>query len=576
MSSMRRRFLFVPAISGLGLALMLASAPLLARENVILVLDASGSMWGQIDGRSKVEIARDAVAELLDGWSSEHHLGLMAYGHNRRGDCADIELLIEPGPLDAAAFRRTVNSLNARGMTPLSAAVQQAAVALKSSEQRATVILVSDGEENCGLDPCQIGSQLAAEGIDFTAHVVGFDLGDADREAGLRCLAENTGGMYFRADDAASLSQSLGTLAALSTKTLRQGGSATMEAPASAVEATRITVAYTGPAERGDYVAVVDSEGRELGYAWVEQGQTEGELLLQLPPGPGTYSLRYIATLREPPVLAEQALELTPAEAMITGPESVPQGSLVSVQVRGPVGNGRNWVTIVPVGAGPGESMGWQDLTEPEQSFELLAPSEPGEYELRFVLEGNSVLVSRPLRVSPAEILISGPEQVGAGERFDVRLVGPRHRDFWITIVEADASDGEYRSWATLEVGRDSYDLIAPGAPGNYELRYLLTNPFQVMARQPIEVLAAAVRWQAPASVAAGEHFSFAAPGPSGEGSYLTLVPAGSPEGHYEAWQWTSADGVYDWVAPDSAGSWELRYVLGDGTTAAAWPLAVH
>ncbi|MCH8476834.1 MAG: VWA domain-containing protein [Wenzhouxiangella sp.] len=573
---MRRRLLLVPAITGLGLALMLASAPLLARENVILVLDASGSMWGQIDGRSKVEIARDAVAGLLDSWNTDHHLGLMAYGHNRRGDCADIELLIEPGPLDASQFRRTVNSLNARGMTPLSAAVQQAAAVLQSSEQRATVILVSDGEENCGLDPCQIGSQLAAEGIDFTAHVVGFDLGDAAREAGLRCLAENTGGMYFRADDAASLSQSLGTLALLSTETVRQGGSATLKAPASAVEATRIMVGYTGPAERGDYLAVVDGEGRERGYSWVGQGETQGELLLQLPPGPGIYALRYVAALREPPVLAEQALELSPAEAMITGPENVPQGSLVNVQVRGPVGNGRNWLTIVPVGAGAGESLGWQHLTEPEQSFELLAPSEPGEYELRFVLEGNSVLVSRPLRVSPAEILINGPEQVGAGERFDVRLVGPKHSDFWITIVEPDAGDGAYRSWAALEIGRDSYDLIAPSAPGNYELRYLLTNPFRVIARQPIEVLAAAVRWQAPASVTAGERFSFVATGPSGEGSYLTLVPAGSPEGHYETWQWTSADGVYDWIAPDSAGSWELRYVLGDGATAAAWPLAVQ
>ncbi|MEM6943755.1 MAG: hypothetical protein AAF565_08410, partial [Pseudomonadota bacterium] len=47
------------------------------REKAILVLDASGSMWGQIDGVSKIEIARDQISGMLDNWDRDIDLGLI-------------------------------------------------------------------------------------------------------------------------------------------------------------------------------------------------------------------------------------------------------------------------------------------------------------------------------------------------------------------------------------------------------------------------------------------------------------------------------------------------------------------
>ena len=87
----------------------------------MLVLDASGSMWRQIQGRTKIEIARDAVASRLKTWPSNQQLGLMAYGHRSKGDCADIEVLKASGPLDAAAMQKAVNALQPKGMTPITA-----------------------------------------------------------------------------------------------------------------------------------------------------------------------------------------------------------------------------------------------------------------------------------------------------------------------------------------------------------------------------------------------------------------------------------------------------------------------
>ena len=39
---------------------------LLAQDRAMVVLDASGSMWGQVDGTTKMEIARDAVRDLFN------------------------------------------------------------------------------------------------------------------------------------------------------------------------------------------------------------------------------------------------------------------------------------------------------------------------------------------------------------------------------------------------------------------------------------------------------------------------------------------------------------------------------
>ena len=176
----------------------------------MLVLDASGSMWGKMGGRAKIEIARDAVAQMLDGWPAGQQLGLMAYGHRSKGDCSDIELLRAPGALDRSAMVQTVNALQPKGMTPISASVRMAAEQLKFSERKATVILVSDGEETCHADPCALGAELEKLGVDFTAHVVGFDIDKNPKaKAQLQCLASSTGGRYLDAKDAGELNKAL-------------------------------------------------------------------------------------------------------------------------------------------------------------------------------------------------------------------------------------------------------------------------------------------------------------------------------------------------------------------------------
>jgi Ca-activated chloride channel homolog len=181
-----------------------------AEGKSIIILDASGSMWGQIDGRAKLEIAREALGSVLVGIDPASEIGLMAYGHREKGSCTDIELVVPPAAGTAQAITDAANTMKFLGKTPLTEAVRRAAGDLKSTEAKATVILITDGIETCEGDPCALGAELEASGVDFTAHVVGFGLTEEEGKA-VACLAQNTGGTYIQASDAGQLVEALKT-----------------------------------------------------------------------------------------------------------------------------------------------------------------------------------------------------------------------------------------------------------------------------------------------------------------------------------------------------------------------------
>ncbi|MGI9421260.1 MAG: vWA domain-containing protein [Geminicoccaceae bacterium] len=202
-------------LSGLALCgYCVLTSPLAADESgsekAILILDASGSMWGQVDGTHKITIAREVIGGLLDEWNPKVELGISAYGHREKGNCADIETLAPVGPVDRTGLMTAIDGLNPKGKTPLTSAVRQAAETLRYSEERATVILVSDGKETCDADPCAVAAELESAGVDFTAHVVGFDVTEEEK-AQLQCVADNTGGKFLSAQNSVELHEAMAT-----------------------------------------------------------------------------------------------------------------------------------------------------------------------------------------------------------------------------------------------------------------------------------------------------------------------------------------------------------------------------
>jgi len=197
----------------LSLIFVFATSPLAradeAGSRVILVLDASGSMRAKINGKAKIDIAKEVVGKIIAGWKPQDELGLVVYGHRKKGECSDIETVKEPGPLNASDFMAAVNAIQPKGQTPMTQAVKQAAEALQYTEKKATVILVSDGIENCNADPCAVAEELAKAGVELKVHTVGFGLDNQGAVAQLKCLADKTGGTFTVANNADDLLKAL-------------------------------------------------------------------------------------------------------------------------------------------------------------------------------------------------------------------------------------------------------------------------------------------------------------------------------------------------------------------------------
>ncbi|TIR59665.1 MAG: VWA domain-containing protein [Mesorhizobium sp.] len=293
-----------------GLARSVAAAILLlsmttfgfAANKVIIILDASGSMWAQIDGKPKLEIARESLRTVLQSVPGDDEIGFMAYGHRQKGSCADIELIVPPQAGSAAA-----DSMKFLGKTPLTAAVKQAAEALKYTEDKATVVLITDGLETCGGDPCALGKELKETGVDFTADVVGFGL-TADEGRQIACLAENTGGKYIQASDEKALQQALVETVAAPAPVPEP---APAPAPAPAPEPAKPEFNFTPSvvmAEGGD--AITDGNAWEIYKAKSDgsrgdQVMTEyGELKINLEPGD------YIVVGRADEARSEQKIKI--------------------------------------------------------------------------------------------------------------------------------------------------------------------------------------------------------------------------------------------------------------------------
>lgn len=198
-------------LPALGLLLLTLAAPAAATEQdqeLLFILDASGSMWGRVADRTKIEIAREALTGVLMNLPSGTSVGLMAYGHHRKGDCRDIEFLIRPQAGTRNEVAAALMELIPRGKTPIADALSQAGEYLKKTEKPATIVLVSDGIETCQGDPCRVAEALAASGVKLKIFVVGFDVGRHEL-AQLECVARKGGGRFFLAQDAGSLVDAL-------------------------------------------------------------------------------------------------------------------------------------------------------------------------------------------------------------------------------------------------------------------------------------------------------------------------------------------------------------------------------
>jgi Ca-activated chloride channel family protein len=537
---------------------------------IMIVLDASGSMWGQIDGKAKIEIAREVITDLLDQWDPSIHLGLTVYGHRRKGDCKDIETVIPVGQGTAGKISRTINGIQPKGKTPLSDAVRHAARALRYEEECATVVLISDGVETCNADPCAVGAELSMGGFDFTAHVIGFDLKD-EEQVGLRCLAENTGGQFLAAADAAglrsALSQAMEIIAEPPPPVVEEPGESSISAPAEVPAGSEFEVEWQGPDSRKDYIPIVHKgadENAYLNFAYTKQGNPAR---ITAPDEPGPYEVRYFFG-HQKKVLASVDITVTPVTAKVTPPAQVTAGAYFETPWTGPDNRG-DYISIVLPEAAKGEYLSYA-YTANGSPAKIQAPADQDTYEVRYIMgRSKTVLARAGITVTSVSGSVAVPESVAAGSKFQVNWSGPDNKSDYISIVKPGGAESSYLSYTYTSNG-NPVELQAPAEPGEYEVRYILSQNKSALARINITVTPVSGSVEAPASVPAGSHFQVNWSGPDNQSDYIAIVKPDAAESSYLSYTYTSNGNPVKIQAPAEPGEYEVRYILSQNKSALA------
>ena len=546
-------------LAGLCLAsILVSSVTSVQAENgkTILVLDASGSMWQEIADGYKIHIAQDVINDLLKTLPADQELGLMTYGHRRTGDCGDIELLVPPGVGTRGAIATSIEAIDPKGKTPLSAAVIQAADSLRIEENAATVILISDGRETCNLDPCAVGSELEDRGIDFTTHVIGFDINvEKDREQ-LRCLAENTGGKFLTASTASELTealvevsqpvQALELLAYAKDEegtSIQEGLVWSLIPTSSANDRSSDSVMSLIPADdqsaeflkieidAGDYTISVTRE-EDGASASLDIGLQQGQLN------------RHFLTL---PVVQRSAT--------ISGPASVVIGQSFEVEWEGPALSG-DLITLAHPDAEARIGLETKILDN-GNTVVLQAPSEPGEYELRYLhVSKDSVLATAQLIVENAPATIQAVNSAPQATSIPIIWTGPDHK--FDTVAVAKPGEANIINDTPTSDG-SPLELQMPLDLGNYELRYVLNKDGKILATQPIIIVDAEVSIESQDIAGVGIRIPVIWTGPDEEFDYIAIAERGSDE--LINLTRTSQGSPLELEMPTSPGEFELRYI---------------
>jgi Ca-activated chloride channel family protein len=182
----------------------------------MIILDASGSMRDEVDGREKFDIAKDVVESIVKKLGEGAQVGLRVYGHrlNALDDQADFdsELLVPLGPLKPATFMAKVRPLRCKGKTPLTLSMDETIRDISGVDpglDLITIILTDGGESTRGAKPADAAQRLAAARKGMKVHVVGFDINNDEEREQLGKIAASGGGKYFQANKGSELMASL-------------------------------------------------------------------------------------------------------------------------------------------------------------------------------------------------------------------------------------------------------------------------------------------------------------------------------------------------------------------------------
>ena len=143
-------------------------------------------MLGRWQSGRKIDIAKQLLTNITDSLKDVKNLelALRVYGHQRSfppQDCDDTRLEINfiPSNIFAERVKGKLSMIRAKGTTPIARSLEEAASDFPIDNSRNIVILITDGKEECGMDPCAVSRLFAKKGIILKPFVIGIGLDES-------------------------------------------------------------------------------------------------------------------------------------------------------------------------------------------------------------------------------------------------------------------------------------------------------------------------------------------------------------------------------------------------------------
>lgn len=174
---------------------------------ILFVFDASQSMYGRWQSDMKITIARKLLSNLLDSLKDipDLQFALRVYGHQKQyppQDCDDTKLEIPFAPGNTEKIKAKLKTLIPKGTTPIASSLELAAEDFTPCDNcRNIIVLITDGLEECGGDPCAVSKALQKKGIMLKPFIIGIG---KDFSTAFSCV-----GTYFDASSEQEFQQAL-------------------------------------------------------------------------------------------------------------------------------------------------------------------------------------------------------------------------------------------------------------------------------------------------------------------------------------------------------------------------------
>lgn len=158
--------------------------------SIFLVIDKSGSMASESGGITKMDLAKEAAARVLDSLRDNDDIGVLAF------DSAQYWVVQPQKPADREALRSDIGTITQGGGTSILPALEEAVDKMKDLDSKIKhIILLTDGQaEKTGYD--KLLEEAQNGGITISTVAAGLD---ADIQL-LEYIAQKAGGRFYVTD----------------------------------------------------------------------------------------------------------------------------------------------------------------------------------------------------------------------------------------------------------------------------------------------------------------------------------------------------------------------------------------